>query len=49
MPPGWIVVWLWQFWATAFCLMGALLLWPVSVYEEWVGAEKEPERELKRR
>ncbi|KAF2739418.1 hypothetical protein EJ04DRAFT_484221 [Polyplosphaeria fusca] len=40
-PGGWVLVWLWQFWATLFCLLGAVALWPVSVVEEWVGRKGE--------
>lgn len=38
-PGGWVLVWLWQFWATVFCVLGTVALWPVSVVEEWA-AEK---------
>ncbi|KAF2477971.1 uncharacterized protein BDR25DRAFT_179543, partial [Lindgomyces ingoldianus] len=33
-PGGWVIVWMWQFLATLFCLLGAAALWPVSVAEE---------------
>lgn len=48
-PPGWILVWLWQFWSTFFCLLGAVALWPVSLIEEliWEEGEFEKEREGK--
>ncbi|KAF2012129.1 hypothetical protein BU24DRAFT_425965 [Aaosphaeria arxii CBS 175.79] len=39
-PGGWALVWLWQFWATAFCLLGALVLWPVSAAEEYVAVRR---------
>ncbi|KAF2088554.1 hypothetical protein K490DRAFT_64602 [Saccharata proteae CBS 121410] len=35
-PPGFLFVWVWQFWATLFCLLGAVLLWPVTAFEEYV-------------
>ncbi|ORY04295.1 hypothetical protein BCR34DRAFT_627114 [Clohesyomyces aquaticus] len=38
-PGSWVLVWLWQFWATFFCLLGAAALWPVSVVEELLGRE----------
>ncbi|KAF2240756.1 hypothetical protein BU26DRAFT_405687, partial [Trematosphaeria pertusa] len=38
-PPGWILVWLWQFWSTFFCLLGAVALWPVSLIEELIWEE----------
>ncbi|KAF1983506.1 hypothetical protein K402DRAFT_309050, partial [Aulographum hederae CBS 113979] len=31
---GWLLVWLWQFVATAFCVVGAVVGWPVSWVEE---------------
>ncbi|KAF2196530.1 hypothetical protein GQ43DRAFT_452286 [Delitschia confertaspora ATCC 74209] len=37
LPGGWVFVWVLQFLATAFCLIGAVLLWPVSAWEEFVG------------
>ena len=36
---GWILVRIWQVVATGFCVLGAVVLWPVSVLEEWVGGE----------
>ncbi|KAF2147336.1 uncharacterized protein K452DRAFT_261770 [Aplosporella prunicola CBS 121167] len=36
-PGGFLVVWLWQLVATFFCVLGALLLWPVTLVEEFVG------------
>ncbi|KAH7118851.1 hypothetical protein B0J11DRAFT_78175 [Dendryphion nanum] len=38
---GWILVRMWQFCATFFCLLGAIILWPVSIVEEYVGVEPE--------
>ena len=46
-PGGWLLVWLWQFWATAFCLLGAVALWPVSFVEEWMGQKDDGPREVK--
>ena len=34
-PQAWILVWVFQFWATIFCVTGAVLLWPVSAVEQW--------------
>lgn len=34
-PGGWILVQMWQFWATFFCLLGAIALWPISFAEEF--------------
>jgi hypothetical protein len=39
IPFGWIFVWLWHFWATFFCLLGTIALWPVSLVEEWAWQE----------
>ena len=39
IPPSWILVWLWQFWSTFFCLLGAVALWPVSYAEQWIWEE----------
>ena len=36
IPPSWILVWLWQFWATFFCALGATALWPITYAEEWI-------------
>lgn len=33
-PGGWVLVWLWQAWATLFCVLGTWLLWPVTWVEE---------------
>ncbi|KAF2267400.1 hypothetical protein CC78DRAFT_490255 [Lojkania enalia] len=38
-PGGWVLVRLWQFWATIFCFLGAVTLLPVSAVEEWMGSE----------
>jgi len=29
------MIWLWHIWATAFSVLGTVVLWPVSVAEEW--------------
>lgn len=35
-PGAWVLVWLWQFWASFFCAMGAVVGSPVSwVQENW--------------
>ncbi|KAF2639954.1 hypothetical protein P280DRAFT_469696 [Massarina eburnea CBS 473.64] len=39
MPPGWILVWLWHFWATFFCLLGAFVLQPITWVEQRVWEE----------
>lgn len=44
LPPGWILVWLWHFWATLFCVLGAIALWPVTIVEQWFGQERAPGR-----
>ncbi|KAK5294413.1 hypothetical protein LTR16_001336 [Cryomyces antarcticus] len=31
-----LLVWLWQVWATFFCLLGTLLMWPITLIEETV-------------
>lgn len=41
IPPSWIFVWLWQFWATFFCFLGAAALWPITYAEQWVWEESE--------
>ncbi|KAL1597308.1 hypothetical protein SLS60_008892 [Paraconiothyrium brasiliense] len=41
LPPSWILVWLWQFWATFFCFLGAFALWPISYAEQWIWDEGE--------
>ena len=33
-PGGWILVYLWQFWASFFCFIGAILLHPITLLEE---------------
>lgn len=33
-PGGWVLIWIWQAWATLFCLLGTWLLWPVTWVEE---------------
>ncbi|KAF2028759.1 hypothetical protein EK21DRAFT_113615 [Setomelanomma holmii] len=37
VPGSWVLVLAWQFLATCFCVLGAVLGWPVSVLEEWYG------------
>jgi hypothetical protein len=37
VPGGWVLVWAWHFWATAFCVLGAWLLMPVTWVEEYWG------------
>ncbi|PVH97282.1 hypothetical protein DM02DRAFT_473173, partial [Periconia macrospinosa] len=34
LPPGWMLVWAWQFWSTLFCLLGAVALTPITWLEE---------------
>jgi hypothetical protein len=33
-PGGWMLIWLWQAWATVFCVAGTVLLWPITWMEE---------------
>lgn len=33
-PGAWILVWVWQFVATFFCGLGALIAWPITWAEE---------------
>ncbi|KAJ4356980.1 hypothetical protein N0V95_002852 [Ascochyta clinopodiicola] len=33
-PGGWILVRLWQFWASFFCVIGAIVLHPITLLEE---------------
>lgn len=33
-PGGWVLVRLWQFWASFFCVVGAFLLHPITLLEE---------------
>jgi hypothetical protein len=40
LPPGYALVQLLQFFSTAFCLLGAMLFWPISVIEEWAAVGK---------
>jgi hypothetical protein len=37
LPGGWVLVHLWHFWATAFSLVGAFVLMPISWLEEHWG------------
>jgi hypothetical protein len=32
-----MLIWLWQIWATIFCVAGTVLLWPVTWVEETWG------------
>ncbi|KAH7336745.1 hypothetical protein BKA66DRAFT_479914 [Pyrenochaeta sp. MPI-SDFR-AT-0127] len=34
VPGAWVLVWLWQFWASFFCVIGAILGSPMSWVEE---------------
>jgi hypothetical protein len=34
-PGGWLLVRLWQFWASFFCILGAIALHPITLLEEW--------------
>jgi len=44
MPPGWILVWAWQFWSTFFCLLGAAMLWPITLIEQFIWHEKQSKK-----
>ncbi|KZM26189.1 uncharacterized protein EKO05_0000440 [Ascochyta rabiei] len=49
-PGGWILVHLWQFWATFFCVIGATVLHPITLLEErsnQEGSEVEWQRKRK--
>lgn len=50
-PGGWILVHLWQFWASFFCVVGAIVLHPITLLEERFsrssGGEFERQREKK--
>jgi len=35
-PGGFLIVWAWQMFATFFCLLGAIALWPISYIEQYV-------------
>lgn len=48
-PGGWVLVHLWQFWATFFCLLGAVLLRPISLLEERWGMGSSGEVEWDRK
>ncbi|KAF2711782.1 hypothetical protein K504DRAFT_403144 [Pleomassaria siparia CBS 279.74] len=40
-PGGWMLVWLWQFWATALCVLGVAALWPISFFEQWKASQSQ--------
>jgi hypothetical protein len=50
-PGGWVLVHLWHYWATFFCLLGAIVLRPISLLEErWgMGSSGEVEWDRKKR
>lgn len=51
-PGGWMLIWIWQAWATLFCVLGTWLLWPVTwVEENWgwgEGIGMERNREMRK-
>ena len=51
-PGGWVLVYLWQFWASLFCVIGTILLHPITLLEERAsrgdGGEIEWQRKKKR-
>lgn len=47
-PGGWILVHLWQFWATFFCALGAVALHPITLLEQRISGG-ETEWRLKRK
>lgn len=51
-PGGWILVYLWQFWASFFCVIGTIVLHPITLLEERSsrgdGGEIEWQRKKKR-
>ncbi|EMD66173.1 hypothetical protein COCSADRAFT_84215 [Bipolaris sorokiniana ND90Pr] len=51
-PGGWMLIWIWQAWATLFCVLGTWLLWPVTwVEENWgwgEGIGMESNREMRK-
>ncbi|KAI9793766.1 MAG: hypothetical protein M1833_000658 [Piccolia ochrophora] len=40
LPGGWLFTWIWQFLATALCVVGALVLWPFSWAEDRIAANR---------
>ncbi|KAJ4991442.1 hypothetical protein SVAN01_03089 [Stagonosporopsis vannaccii] len=34
-PGGWLLVYLWQFWASFFCFIGTVALHPITILEEY--------------
>ncbi|KAF2458985.1 hypothetical protein BDY21DRAFT_198397 [Lineolata rhizophorae] len=40
-PGGHVLVWIWQLWSTLFCLLGALVFWPISVWEQLTDDDKQ--------
>jgi hypothetical protein len=48
LPPGWILIWIWHYWATFFCVVGTFVLWPISALEQWLWQEGQYERLGKR-
>jgi hypothetical protein len=50
-PGGWVLVHLWHYWAMFFCLLGAIVLRPISLLEErWgMGSSGEVEWDRKKR
>jgi hypothetical protein len=46
-PGSTLLVWAWQLCATAFCLLGALALWPISAVEQFWGGDVRMGRERK--
>ncbi|KAF2687781.1 hypothetical protein K458DRAFT_414857 [Lentithecium fluviatile CBS 122367] len=44
LPPGWMLVWLWHFLSTFFCVVGSCLLWPISAMEQWVWEQDRQEK-----
>ncbi|KAJ4383258.1 hypothetical protein N0V86_001303 [Didymella sp. IMI 355093] len=51
-PGGWILVYLWQFWASFFCVIGTIILHPITLIEERAsrgdGGELEWQKKKKR-
>jgi hypothetical protein len=45
LPPGWVLVWLWHYWSTFFCLVGTFVLWPISAVEQFVWQQRNKTRE----
>jgi hypothetical protein len=48
-PGGWVLVCLWQFWASFFCVIGTILLHPITLLEERASRGDDGEIEWQRK